>query len=71
MTRVAVQTHQGVIAYEDLPSALHRYWEDTAFLPDLSQLLRSKPGDAIIVVPPTPGALALPDLGKFVWHDRP
>lgn len=72
--RIVVRTHQGVIAYEDLPLALHRYYwwkEELEVWSEFSQLLRSQPGDAIIAVPRTMNASELPDLGRFFWRDQP
>ena len=75
--RQIVTTHTGVVTYEDTPLArppdllLVENWT----LPTQSLILRSRPGDGIVLPPrdftawvPFPPDRP-PDLGPYVWHD--
>jgi hypothetical protein len=75
--RAMVRNHEGVIAFEDSPLALHPYdlLVEAWILPSQSLALRAKRGDGIIAPPkdfnawqPFPPADPYP-LGKYVWRD--
>jgi hypothetical protein len=70
--RTTVRTHQGVIAQEDAPPAISRYyWDggDMTFIWDLSLVLRSKPSDGIITSAEVPEPASPQSLGKYFWRD--
>lgn len=70
--RTTVRTHQGMIAAEDAPTAISRYyWEggDMSFISDLSLVLRSRPGDGVITSPEAPAPKSPQRLGEYFWRD--
>lgn len=70
--RTTVRTHQGVIAQEDAPPVISRYyWDgsDMAFISELSLALRSKPSDGIITSPEVPRPWSPQNLGGYFWRD--
>lgn len=70
--RTTVQTRQGVIAQEDAPPLISRYyWDgsDMSFILDLSLILRSKPSDGIITSPEVPESGRPQSLGRYFWRE--
>jgi uncharacterized membrane protein len=70
--RTTVRTRQGVIAQEEAPPLISRYyWDggDMSFISDLSLTLRSKPSDGIITSPEVPQPGPPRNLGEYFWRD--
>ena len=68
--RKVVQTREGTIAFESLPSEIPRYyWLYAEFMPNLSLILRSRLTDSVVAFPGGNTQEVPAALGEYFWRN--